>query len=98
MKNPYANAEDILPTELVQEIRKYCSGLLWIPHTLRSIREARKNLILNLHNQGTSNKEIAQLAKVTDRRVRQIIGEYGNNTCAKSESSPEPTSEESTDA
>jgi hypothetical protein len=68
----YANAEKILPPELLKEVQKYHTGVLWIPTPSRFYKE-RRRLVIALHGQGINTKEIAQLAGVTIRRVNQIL-------------------------
>lgn len=68
----YANAEKILPTELLKEIQKYHTGVLWIPTPSRFYQD-RRRLVIALHGQGINTKEIANLAGVTIRRVNQIL-------------------------
>lgn len=68
----YANAEKILPPELLKEIQKYHTGVLWIPTPSRFYQD-RRRLVIALHDQGVNTKEIANLAGVTIRRVNQIL-------------------------
>jgi hypothetical protein len=70
--NKYANAEKILPPELLKEVQKYHTGVLWIPTPSRFYKE-RRRLVIALHGQGIDTKEIAHLAGVTTRRVNQIL-------------------------
>ncbi len=73
-KATYANASHVLPPELVKEIQKYFSGLLWVPEPEKFFEE-RRVLVIALHNQNVPIDEIGQLAGVTRRRVYQIISE-----------------------
>jgi hypothetical protein len=68
----YANAKKILPPELLKEIQKYHTGVLWIPTPSRFYQD-RRRLVIALHDQGVNTKEIANLAGVTIRRVNQIL-------------------------
>jgi hypothetical protein len=68
----YANAEKILPKELLDEVQKFHTGILWIPSPSRFYKE-RRQLVIALREQGVNTKEIAQLAGVTTRRVNQIL-------------------------
>lgn len=68
----YANAENILPADLLKEVQKYHTGILWIPTPSRFYQE-RRQLVIALHMQGIPTKEIANLAGVTVRRVNQIL-------------------------
>ncbi len=74
LKCRYANAQDVLPPELFSEVQQHVTGLLWVPsHT--QFYETRRKLVLALTDQGVSTREIAKLAGVTPRRVRQILAE-----------------------
>ena len=68
----YANAENILPAELLKQVQKYHTGILWIPTPSRFYQE-RRQLVIALQTQGIASKEIANLAGVTVRRVNQIL-------------------------
>lgn len=68
----YANAAGILPPELLKEVQKYHLGALWIPSPGRFYAE-RRELVLALHKQKFSAKEIAPLAGVSLRRINQIL-------------------------
>ncbi len=70
----YANAEHILPMELLKEVQKYHSGTLWIPAS-RSFYKERRQLVIALKSQGVRTDEIASLAGVTRRRVDQILAD-----------------------
>ncbi|QBG46046.1 helix-turn-helix domain-containing protein [Verrucomicrobia bacterium S94] len=72
---PYANAEDVLPLELLQEIQKHHSGMLWIPAAESFYRQRRK-LVIALKDEGISTEEIANLAGITPRRVNQILAQH----------------------
>ncbi len=71
-KKKYANAEKILPKELLKEVQKYHTGVLWIPTPSRFYQE-RRMLVIALQGQGINTREIAQLAGITIRRVNQIL-------------------------
>ncbi len=68
----YANAENILPAELLKQVQQYHTGILWIPTPSRFYKE-RRQLVIALHMQGIVSREIADLAGVTVRRVNQIL-------------------------
>ncbi len=68
----YANAEEILPAELLKQVQQYHTGILWVPTPSRFYKE-RHQLVIALHMQGIPSKEIADLAGVTIRRVNQIL-------------------------
>jgi hypothetical protein len=68
----YANAEKILPADLLKQVQQYHTGILWIPTPSRFYKE-RRQLVVALHHQGIESREIADLAGVTIRRVNQIL-------------------------
>jgi len=69
----YKNAADILPDDLVNEIRKHFpGGILWVPKTGLDTRE-RDELIVDLKKNGVTTKELAALAKLTPRHIRRIV-------------------------
>jgi len=76
----YKHATDILPALLIAQIQKYYhSGTLWIPApsdhktVQRRERQERNDLIVKLYENDISMKEIAEVAQITEERVRQII-------------------------
>ena len=74
VKHKYGNAKKVLPPELLSEVQKHFTGMMWVPdHTQRSA--LRRRLALELNGQGVLTREIAKLAGVTRRRVRQIVVE-----------------------
>ncbi len=70
----YANAKDVLPPDLFQQVQQHFTGLLWVSADTHFV-ETRRKLALALTDQGVSTIEIAKLAGVTPRRVRQILAE-----------------------
>lgn len=74
-KASYANAETVLSTELFGNLQKEYTGLLWVPKNTQGFYEKRKQLITDLIANGLPNNEIAKLAGITERRVRQIKNE-----------------------
>ncbi len=70
----YANAGKILLKDLLEEVQKYHTGVLWIPCPSRLYKE-RRQLVIALHEQGVNTKEIAHLTGVTTRRVNQILAD-----------------------
>ena len=75
MKPNYANARDVLPKELLKEIQKYHTGMLWIPEPSGFYKE-RRMLVIALSEQGIKSVEIANLAGITPRRVNQILAKH----------------------
>jgi len=71
---PYANARDVLPDDLLRAVQAHFTGMLWVPSD-RPFPENRRRFVLSLHEQGASITDIARLAGITTRRVRQIITE-----------------------
>ena len=72
MSRPYANAKDVLSPELLRTLQQHFTGLLWVPADTH-FHAVRRKLVLALRDQGVSTIEIAKLAGVTPRRVRQIL-------------------------
>lgn len=68
----YANAEDILPKDLLREVQKYHTGIMWVPAPGCFYKE-RRQLVTALKSQGIRTDEIANLAGITCRRVNQIL-------------------------
>ncbi len=71
-KSHCKNADDVLPPELVAEIRKHYVGLLWIP-TASTFYQERNQLIRQLRASGESVRDIARLVHLTEERIRQIV-------------------------
>ena len=74
MKRPYANARDVLPSEVLDTVWQHFTGLLWVPSDVGFYEERRK-LVLALKGKGVPTREIARLSGVTPRRVRQIVAQ-----------------------
>ena len=78
-KKRYANAKDVLPEELFEQIQKHYSGILWIPAPSRFYQE-RRDLVLAVHLQGISSQEISNLAGVITRRSIRLSRPSENRT------------------
>ena len=70
----YANATEVLPTELIEAIQQYHTGVLYVP-SISSYHNKRKRFVLALVEKGVSTKEIGRIAGISPRRVRQIVNE-----------------------
>jgi|GEM_PF-289228 len=79
VKRDYANAKDVLPSELLHAVQEHFTGLLWVPSDTCFYHE-RRRLVLGLKNQGISTREIARLSGVTTRRVNQILAAHRRET------------------
>jgi transcription antitermination factor NusA-like protein len=77
MKN-YANAKDVLPKKLFEEVKKHYTGMLYIPEGIRP--QEKRKLAIALHSQGTGVKEIASIVGLSVRRITQIISEERDRT------------------
>ena len=77
MKN-YQNARDVLPAELLRELRRYHTGALYVP--AGDSKFEREALVISMYERGATRKEISQLAGISIRRVSQIIKESKNKT------------------
>jgi hypothetical protein len=73
MKASYANAKDVLPKELYEEVKKHFTGTMYVSEKIRP-KEKRK-LILALCKQDMEPKEIASIVGLSIRRTHQIISE-----------------------
>jgi DNA-binding NarL/FixJ family response regulator len=70
-KSSYANAKDVLPAELVEQIQEHFSGKLYIPNKRPSNQNS--DLIIKLAKAGAEVEEIADIVGVSTRRVNQVI-------------------------
>ena len=75
MQGNYANANEVLPKELSEKLRKHYIGMLYIP-AKNSKGQNTKNLVLSLTANGTSSHEIEIITGLTRRRINQIRAEY----------------------
>jgi hypothetical protein len=67
----YVNARNVLPSELLAHVQRYCSGLVYIP--VPEPNQDRNEKIRELYQQGRSVEEIAAHAGLSKRRVWQIL-------------------------
>ena len=72
MKKTYVNAARVLPQKLLDEVKHYCTGLVYVP-VRDDFHKQRAALVRRLADLGVSSQEIAQLSGVTRRRVNQIL-------------------------
>ena len=72
MNRSYLNGREVLPPDVLAEVQKHASGLIWIPSPKTFFRE-RRQLILTLRGQGVPTREIARLAGISVRRVNQVV-------------------------
>ena len=56
MKN-YQNARDVLPAELLRELRRYHTGALYVP--AGDSKFEREALVISMHERGATRKEIS---------------------------------------
>ena len=70
----HVSAVDVLPTELVEEIRKYCTGYIYVPGDARA-GQHRRERVLELASTGMATAQIAEDVGLCRRRIRQIIAE-----------------------
>jgi len=71
MNSAYFHAREVLPPDLLAEVQKHVSGLVWVPSPKTFFHE-RRQLILTLREQGVPTREIARLSGISVRRVNQI--------------------------
>jgi DNA-binding NarL/FixJ family response regulator len=72
MNPSYLNGREVLPPDVLAEVQKHASGLIWIPSP-KTFYHERRQLILTLREQGVPTKEIARLAGISVRRVNQVV-------------------------
>ena len=75
----YVRAEKVLPPELLREVQKHHTGLIYGPGD-PGFYERRNREVVRLHQHGLPTKQIAEKVFLFERRVRQIIAEDGGNT------------------
>ena len=91
VKTRYGNARKILSPELFEALQKEFTGHLWVPSATRFCA-CRHELVLELNAKKIKTKEIARLADLSPRRVRQIIQEDEEKRGIRK---PDPAPEES---
>ena len=79
MKNKnYANAKEVLPPELLEQIREHFTGTLYVPG--KDEAKPKTELIVTLAKSGADAAEIANIAGVSVRRVNQVISKKRRKT------------------
>ena len=79
-RHAYANARDVLPSELLALVQRCHVGLVYIPTP--SCKRRRNEQICELRNRGLSVEEIAKAAGLSTRRVWQILKERAAVKCS----------------
>ena len=67
----YANAKDVLPPDLLEEVRKHYTGPLYVPRDKSAVE--KRDLVINLAQSNTSTAMIAKVTELSRRRVNQIL-------------------------
>ncbi|HRT94010.1 MAG TPA: helix-turn-helix domain-containing protein [Planctomycetota bacterium] len=75
MTKSYVNAARVLPQELLEELRRHCVGLVYVP-VRDDFKKRRAALVARLGDLGVPAREIAALCGLTRRRVQQILKEH----------------------
>ena len=70
----YANATEVLPAPLLQEVQKHWQGTLYVPPP-RCLNS--NTVVLNLIRSGLTAKEVAEQCAISVRRVYQIAQGLG---------------------
>ena len=70
----YRNAANVLPADLLEEVRAYHEGLLYVPSNRN---EQRDKEILVLRRRGMTLTQIAKRVHLSKRRVLQILRRTG---------------------
>lgn len=78
----YANAADVLPSELLKAVQKYWRGLLYIPPADYKSK-ADKNFVQKIVVSGTPIGEIADMVGLTLRRVYQSQKKKPESRCTR---------------
>ena len=69
----YANASQILPEELLDQIRQYFpGGMLFVPKESLD-RKERASLVVQLVEKNVPVSEVAELAGLSQRHVRRLL-------------------------
>lgn len=76
--NEYKNAREVLPEELLRKLQGIYTGPVWIPAIKRRRiktkgMDERDENIREMHRQGRTVAEIAEVVLLSRERVRQII-------------------------
>jgi hypothetical protein len=69
----YANAKDVLPEKLYEEVKKYFTGVMYVSERIRP--KEKKELVLALYGQDMDAKKIAPIVGLSVRRINQIVVE-----------------------
>ena len=69
--NGYVNARNVLPSRLLASVQRYCSGFVYVP--VPEPKRERDEQIRALYQQGRTVEEIASHARLSKRRVWQIL-------------------------
>jgi len=68
----YANAKEVLPKRLYEEIKEHFTGLLYVPGD-HGYDHGKREVVLNLAKQGADTAEIANIMALSSRRINQIL-------------------------
>ena len=70
----HVSAEDVLPSELIEQLRKYCTGYIYVPGAARA-GQRRRERVFELSGMGLTTAQIAEEVGLCKRRIRQILAE-----------------------
>lgn len=87
MTNDYSNAKKLLPPELLAEVQKYCSGLVWIPAPKRQ-RGRKRRIVTQMLQAGMIGKEIRELIDVSPCYLRRLAREARHDEISQLPSPP----------
>lgn len=74
MTNDYSNAKNLLPPELLAEVQKFCSGLVWIPAPTRQCGRKRR-IATQMLRTGMTSGDIRKLIDISPRHLRRLARE-----------------------
>lgn len=66
------NAKYVLPSDLLSKLRKYCTGLVYIP-SMETRAQRNRTRVAQLYAQGLHHSRIAHATGLSDRQVRNLI-------------------------
>ena len=84
----YAKAEEVLPARLVDQIRKHCTGMIYVKSDRRFYKE-RYREVVRLHGQGLPTKDIGTTMSVSCFNQKRTADLPGKGTAIMPGSPPQ---------
>jgi transposase len=82
----YVHAEDVLPSDLVEKVRRHHVGLIYF-RADHEFYEQRRRQVMSLHAEGLPTREIAKRVHLSRRRIQQVVRDA---TRARTDRHPAP--------